>query len=52
VTTAELSSLKWEKDGEMSAQDTLKLVQQLSKSEAEHHASELLHLSARYKQLE
>ena len=49
MTTSDLSSLKWEDDGEMSAQDTWNLVRQLTKVEDEQRASALLHLSSKHR---
>ena len=48
MSPAELSSIKWEKDGEMSAQDTWILVKKLTKVEEQDKASNLLHLSSKY----
>ena len=45
---AELSSIKWEQDGEMSPQDTWNLVKTLSKVEEQDKASNLLHLSSKH----
>ena len=45
----DLSSIKWEDDGEMSAQDTWKLVCKLTKVEEQHRASNLLHLSSKHR---
>ena len=47
MSPAELSSIKWEKDGEMSAQDTWTLVKKLTKVEEQDKASNLLHLSSK-----
>ncbi|QNI48542.1 hypothetical protein SynA1825c_01871 [Synechococcus sp. A18-25c] len=44
----DLSSLKWEADGEMSAQDTFVLVTRLSRVEEQANASCLLHLSSKH----
>ena len=44
----ELSSIKWEQDGEMSAQDTWNLVKKLTKVEEQEKASNLLHLSSKH----
>ena len=49
MSAADLSSLKWEDDGEMSAQDTWNLVRQLTKVEDEQRASALLHLSSKHR---
>ena len=49
MPAADLSSLKWEDDGEMSAQDTWNLVRQLTKVEDEQRASALLHLSSKHR---
>ena len=48
MSPSELSSLKWEPDGEMSPQDTFNLVRKLSKVEEEEKASNLLHLSSKH----
>ena len=48
MSTAELSSIKWEQDGEMSAQDNLTLVKTLTKVEEQDKASNLLHLSSKH----
>ncbi len=48
MSPADLSSLKWEDDGEMSAQDTWNLVRKLSKTEERERASALLHLSSKH----
>ena len=48
MSPSELSSLKWEPDGEMSPQDTFNLVKKLSKVEEEGKASNLLHLSSKH----
>ena len=48
MSPAELSSIKWEKDGEMSAQDTWALVKTLTKVEEQDKASNLLHLSSKH----
>ena len=45
----DLSSIKWEDDGEMSAQDTWKLVWKLTKIEDQQRASNLLHLSSKHR---
>ena len=42
MSPAELSSIKWEQDGEMSAQDTWILVKKLTKVEEQGKASNLL----------
>ena len=39
MSPAELSSIKWEQDGEMSAQDTWNLVKRLTKVEEQDKAS-------------
>jgi|TARA_A100001011_G_scaffold343076_1_gene377106 hypothetical protein len=49
VSGSDLSSIKWENDGEMSAQDTWNLVRQLSKTEEHDRASALLHLSSKHR---
>ena len=48
MSPAELSSIKWEQDGEMSAQDTWTLVKMLTKVEEQDKASNLLHLSSKH----
>ena len=48
MSPAELSSIKWENDGEMSAQDTWTLVKKLTKVEEQDKASSLLHLSSKH----
>tara|TARA_B100000401_G_scaffold35577_1_gene21191 strand:+ start:331 stop:501 length:171 start_codon:yes stop_codon:yes gene_type:complete len=48
MSPAELSSIKWEHDGEMSAQDTWNLVKKLTKVEEQDKASSLLHLSSKH----
>ena len=48
MSPAELSSIKWERDGEMSAQDTWTLVKKLTKVEEQDKASSLLHLSSKH----
>ena len=48
MSSAELSSIKWENDGEMSAQDTWTLVRKLTKLEEQDKASNLLHLSSKH----
>ena len=48
MSPAELSSIKWEHDGEMSAQDTWTLVKKLTKVEEQDKASNLLHLSSKH----
>ena len=50
MSGSDLSSIKWENDGEMSAQDTWNLVRQLSKTEEHDRASALLHLSSTQRQ--
>ena len=49
MSGSDLSSIKWENDGEMSAQDTWNLVRQLSKTEEHDRASALLHLSSKHR---
>ena len=49
MSPTELSSLKWENDGELAAQDIWTLVQKLSKTETCRHASNLLHLSSKHR---
>ena len=46
--SCQLSSIKWEHDGEMSAQDTWNLVKKLTKVEEQDKASNLLHLSSKH----
>ena len=48
MSPSELSSIKWEQDGEMSAQDTWNLVKKLTKVEEQDKASNLLHLSSKH----
>jgi len=48
MSPSDLSSLKWESDGEMSAQDTWNLVKRLTKVEDVDKASNLLHLSSKH----
>ena len=48
MAPAELSSMKWECDGELSSQDTWNLVKRLTKIEDQHKASDLLHLSSKH----
>ena len=48
MSPAELSSIKWDQDGEMSAQDTWNLVKKLAKVEEQDKASSLLHLSSKH----
>ena len=48
MSPAELSSIKWENYGEMSAQDTWTLVKKLIKVEEQDKASKLLHLSSKH----
>ena len=48
MSPADLSSLKWEADGEMSAQDTFVLVNRLTRVEEQDKASCLLHLSSKH----
>jgi hypothetical protein len=48
MSHSELSSLKWESDGEMSAHDTFNLVKKLTKTEEDDKASNLLHLSSKH----
>ena len=49
VPGPDLSSIKWEHDGEMSPQDTWNLMRQLSKTEEHDRASALLHLSSKHR---
>ena len=44
MSAVELSSIKWEENGEMSAQDALNLVCQLTKTEEHDFASSRLEL--------
>ena len=46
MSAVELSSIKWEENGEMSAQDALNLVCQLTKTEDHDLASSQLELDA------
>jgi len=48
MSPSDLSSLKWEADGEMSAQDTWDLVKRLAQVEEEEKASSLLQLSSKH----
>ena len=48
MSPSDLSSLEWEADGEMSAQDTWDLVNRLAKVEEQEKASSLLQLSSKY----
>lgn len=48
MSSAELSSLKWGEDGELSSQDTWNLVNRLTKVEEQTKASNLLHLSSKH----
>ena len=48
MSPSELSSIKWEEDGEMSARDTWNLVKRLTKVEEDSKASNLLHLSSKH----
>ena len=48
MSPSELSSIKWEHDGEMSAQDTWNLVKKLIQVEEQDQASSLLHLSSKH----
>ena len=48
MSPSDLSSLEWEEDGEMSAQDTWDLVTRLAKVEEQEKASSLLHLSSKH----
>jgi hypothetical protein len=47
MSAVELSSIKWEENGEMSAQDALNLVCQLTKTEEHDLASSQLSLNLR-----
>jgi len=47
MSPSDLSSLEWEADGEMSAQDTWDLVNRLAKIEEQEKASSLLQLSSK-----
>ena len=48
MSPSDLSSLEWEADGEMSAQDTWDLVNRLAKVEEQEKASSLLQLSSKH----
>jgi hypothetical protein len=48
MSPADLSSLKWGDNGELSSQDTWNLVNRLTKVEEETKASNLLHLSSKH----
>ena len=48
MSPSDLSSLKWEADGEMSAQDTWDLVKRLAEVEEQEKASSLLQLSSKH----
>ena len=48
MSPSDLSSLEWEADGEMSAQDTWDLVNRLAKVEEQDKASSLLQLSSKH----
>lgn len=48
MSPAELSSMKWESDGELSSQDTWNLVKKLTKVEEQTKASNLLQLSSKH----
>lgn len=48
MSPSELSSLKWESDGELSSQDTWNLVRKLTRVEEGGKASNLLHLSSKH----
>jgi len=48
MSLSDLSSLEWEADGEMSAQDTWDLVNRLAKVEEQEKASSLLQLSSKH----
>ena len=48
MSPSDLSSLEWEADGEMSAQDTWDLVNRLAKVEEQEQASSLLQLSSKH----
>ena len=48
MSPSDLSSLKWEADGEMSAQDTWDLVKRLAEIEEQDKASNLLQLSSKH----
>ena len=49
MSPSDLSSLKWEADGEMSAQDTWDLVKRLAEVEEQEKASSLLQLSSKHR---
>ena len=48
MSPAELSSMKWESDGQLSSQDTWNLVKKQTKVEEQTKASNLLHLSSKH----
>ena len=48
MSPSDLSSLEWEANGEMSAQDTWDLVKRLAEIEEQDKASNLLHLSSKH----
>ena len=48
MSSADLSSIKWQADGEMSPQDTWSLVRKLTKAEEQDRASALLHLASKH----
>ena len=48
MSPSDLSSLEWEANGEMSAQDTWDLVKRLAEIEEQEKASNLLHLSSKH----
>ena len=48
MSPADLSSLKWGDDGELSSQDIWNLVNRLTKVEEQTKASDLLHLSSKH----
>ena len=48
MSHSDLSSLEWEANGEMSAQDTWDLVKRLAEIEEQEKASNLLHLSSKH----
>ena len=48
MSPSDLSSLEWEANGEMSAQDTWDLVKRLAEIEEQDKASNLLQLSSKH----
>ena len=49
MSRSDISSIKWEEDGELSPQDTFNLVKLLTKTEDHDKASALLHLSSKHR---